>query len=724
MSNHKKPRRPIDLTGVTHFHAVEEITDILCNRTQNTARNFYQTQVAYFLGKLAANMHAIIDTKDRGLIPVNVYALALANSGFGKNYSISIIENDLMKPFQNRMVNSTFLKAAEASLWKIANRRSAISGKGQQEEFDRVEAEFNRDGPYPYTFDSATAPAVKQLHHKLAMATAGCISLQVDEIGSNLVSSTEVLNLFLELFDQGQIKQKLTKNTEENKRSRDIIGGVPTCMLLFGAPSKLLDGGQTEDSFYSFLEIGYARRCIFGFGSAATRSSNNLPPIEIYKRLIDPTNKQMANKWSKHFHDLGDPGFLNWKIELPDDIAVQLLSYRIECEKVADELPEYAEIQKAEINHRYFKALKIAGAYAFVDQSAQITEDHLLSAILLVEESGDAFSQILTREKPYVKLAKYIADIDGEVTHADLVEALPFYKQNNASRVELITLASAWGYKNNILIKKTFNDGIEFFTGESLQPTSMDEVQVSYSDHWAYNYETERVPFTSLDQLTQVQGYHWANHAFQNGHRSDEKTIPGFNLLVFDIDGTCPLGTAAELLKDYAFHIYTTKSHTDESHRFRMVLPINYLLELDSDDYLEFMNSVMAWLPFKVDHSSNQRNKKWESCNGSYGYNDGRMVDALPHIPKTSRNHHYKKENKPLQNLNNLERWFASQMMEGNRNNSMLRYALALVDSGMSQVQVRKHVHEFNNKLANRLPPGELDSTILTTVSKKYNKTS
>ena len=54
-----------------------------------------------------------------------------------------------------------------------------------------------------------------------------------------------------------------------------------------------------------------------------------------------------------------------------------------------------------------------------------------------------------------MKLAKYIANVGIEVTHADLNEALPFYKSGVAARNEMMTMAQAWGYKQNILIKKS-----------------------------------------------------------------------------------------------------------------------------------------------------------------------------------------------------------------------------------------------------------------------------
>src|SRR6218665_257228 len=244
----------LDLSTINHHPCLEDIVNVLCNKTQNVDKGFFRAEVAYFLAKMAAAMRANVLTKDRGEIPVNIYALALATSGFGKGHSVNIVENEFLKGFKTRFMEDTFPVIAEENLWKIANARALRNGSDQQEEYDKAEGEFKRSGAYPFTFDSGTSPAVKQLRHKLLMANSGSINLQIDEIGSNLIGSVDVLTLFLELYDQGMVKLKLVKNTAENTRGEELDGKTPTNMLLFGTPSKLLDGGQTEDQFYSFLD--------------------------------------------------------------------------------------------------------------------------------------------------------------------------------------------------------------------------------------------------------------------------------------------------------------------------------------------------------------------------------------------------------------------------------------------------------------------------------------
>lgn len=714
----------IDLTNVQHHPVITEIVEVLCAKTQNTDGGFFRAELAYFLCKMAGCMRATVVTKDRGSIPINMYVIALANSGFGKGHSVGIMENEFIKGFKQRFTEETINIIAEKNLWKIATDRSIRNGGDLQEEYDKTLAEYNRAGTYPFTFDSGSPEGIRQIRHKLLLANAGSINLQIDEIGSKLIGSTDILNVYLELYDQGSIKQKLIKNTNENKRNEDIDGKTPTNALLFGTPVKLLDGGQTEDQLYSFLETGYARRCLFGYGQQDRKAFHNQTATEIYQTLIQPNNTTLTDKWSDHFYNLADPAMFDWQIRVEDDVAIQLLEYKIACEKAADLMADHEEIKKAELSHRYFKALKLAGAFAFVDKSSIVAMDHLMQSILLVEESGVAFQIILNREKSYVKLAKYIASLDNEVTHADLLEALPFYKSGIAARNELMTLAMAWGYKKHIIIKKLFVDGIEFFKGETLKETDLNQMKISYSDHWAYNYLGEQVPFDQLHTLTQAPNMHWANHFFKNGHRSEETVLVGFNLLVIDIDEGVSVEAACELMKEYKYLIYTTKRHTDEANRFRMIFPINYILELDSEEYKEFMNNVMGWLPFKIDESANQRSRKWETFDGgNYVYNmEGEILDALPFIPKTSKNESYRQQFQKVESLDNLERWFATRFASGNRNNQMIKFALALVDNGHSIIEVNKMVHAFNEKMSSPLTKDEIDSTVLKSVAKRFQK--
>lgn len=710
-----------DINTVQYHPIAEKLVSILCEKTQNPNPLFFRVLVAYYLSKMASTMRCSIKTLDRGVLPVNVYACNLAPSGFGKGHSTNIMEDLVLQGFKDKFIEETFEVVSEKSLAQLAIKRAIKKGKDENDELELVKKEFERLGALAFSFDSGTTAAVKQMRHKLLMADAGSVNLEIDEIGSNLLGNVDVLTTFLELFDVGKIKQKLTKNTNENQRSEEIDGRTPTNLMLFGTPAKLFDSGKIEAEFFSFLETGYARRCIFGYSRIPPKKTK-ASAQELYDKLVNSTADVDLEIIASNFTMLADSAHFKKVLDMPKAVMIAQLAYKQECEQKAQELPEHDEIRKAELTHRYFKALKLAGAYSFVDGLSEVTEDNWYAAVKLVEESGAAFNQLLTRDRNYVKLAQYIAAIGREVTHVDLVEDLPFYRGTASQKAELMTLATAWGYKNHIIIKRSYADGIEFLRGESLKPTDLSKLVLSYSDHIAENYEATYAPFDQLHKLTQLPNYHWVNHHLLDGYRKEENAIQGFNLVVLDIDDGTSMETAKMLLQDYSYHMYTTKRHTAAYNRFRIILPLSHELKLDAGEFKEFMRNIFEWLPFKVDEQTAQRARKWLTNEGQYVTNHGELLDALQFIPKTSKNDERKKALTDLANLSNLERWFVANTGNGNRSNQLIKFAYLLVDAGMDIEAVRDKVIALNSKLQDKLDEAEILSTIMVSATRHFMK--
>lgn len=704
-----------------HHKAMSDLVDLLCHRTGNVDRGFFQAEVAYFLGLVPSAMRATIASKERGTVPINIYSIGLATSGFGKGHSVSILE-EVLKGFREQFMKSTFGQLAEDNLFNLAVDIAAAKGGDEAKELEALEADFKRQGHAPFIFDSGTGPAVKQLRYKLLLAGAGSINFQMDEIGSNLLGNNEVLNVFLELYDLGKIKAKLVKNTPDNERGMDIAGSTPANMLMFGTSSKLFDGAKIEEEFYSFLATGYARRCFFGVGKSSD-PLKSVKPEDVYDSLVSQNQSTALARWQHALEQFAHPRYQGLELQVPKEVGVELVAYRLQCEAMANEMPEHEEIRKAELSHRYFKSLKLAGVYAFLDDSSDITSTHVRQAIKVAEESGRSFETLLARERNFVRLAKYISASADNLTHADLVEDLPYYPTSTTARREMMDLAMAWGVSNHVVITKKVVQQVEFFSGSTLAETDLNKMIFSYSDHFAYDYEPQEQPLDKLPVLLGQKDFHWANHRFEGEHRSEEKAIPGFNMLVVDVDGGVRLDAVHELLADYTFVTATTKRHTKEEHRFRLIMPANYVLHLDKEDYKEFMNSFLLWLPFESDPAANQRSKKWQTCEGSNVHvNRGpQIVDVLPFIPKTKANSEYVQQVADLGNLDNLERWFLKNMEMGSRNNTLLNYAMMLKDVGMGFDELEGKVLSLNERSSTPLKKDEVQSTILKSVAQKMS---
>lgn len=717
----------IDFDNLPKHTILENIVDELCPEEESHNRPFYRVVVSYFLSKMAAAMRTTINSPTIGEIPVNCFAVALAPSGFGKNTAVGHIERGIMKGFKKRFMTETMPRITDTSVYDLSVDQSVISGKTEEQEQERFMKMYHAAGPYPFTAKRATASAIEQLRGKLQMSGIGSINIQIDEIGMNITDKfiMEGLTLFLELFDMGHTDAVVTKNTSENARVDEIDGPTPACLLAFGTASKLFDGSNAEQAFMQLLDTGYARRCLFAWGERHERVIDS-DVEDAYDRAVKKRSAQTGSKYVQHFTDLADEYKHKFEVEMPRETGIVHMEYKIRCQERMKDIPMHQDIRRTEMEHRHWKALKLAGAFAFVDESMEILPEHFLAAVGVTEESGEALAKVLNPVKSHVKLAKYIAESSQPVTHADLYDSLPFYTTGQTSRSEMMTLATAWGYKNNVIIRKSFEDGIEFFEGDTLEETDLDAMIVSYSDDQAFNYVSEPAPFDQLGELLSAPGMHWTNHRFSDGHRCNDKTILGFNMIVLDADGEVSLDFIHEALDDLTFMTATTKRHTDEENRFRIVIPLSHTLEMSQEEYREFMDNVFMWLPYSVkDTTSNQRSKKWlTNENAIVHLNEGELLSPLPFIPKTSKNEEYRAAMKELGSMDNLQRWFAQRIHEGDRNNQMIKFALTLLDAGLSLVEIEQNVKSFNDYLSNGLSDDELDNTIMKTVAKKYTEQS
>ena len=177
---------------------------------------------------MASSMRAEVVTQDRGNLPINLYACGLMTSGAGKGHSMSIMEDEIVSRFKNVFTKYTFPAIAEDALNVESTRNAAINSTDVGDELTALEKEFRSYGAMPYSFDSGTSAAFKQVRTKAQMAKAGALNFVCDEIGTNLMANQELFAVGLEAYDKGKVKQKIIKNTADNVRAEERDDPVPT----------------------------------------------------------------------------------------------------------------------------------------------------------------------------------------------------------------------------------------------------------------------------------------------------------------------------------------------------------------------------------------------------------------------------------------------------------------------------------------------------------------
>ena len=515
-------------------------------------------------------------------------------------------------------------------------------------------------------------------------------------------------------------------------------------MLLFGTPDALFDSSFTEKAFKDLLNTGMSRRCFFGLGETVPHS--NVTVDQMFKQRYGVKLDTSSSHIRDALKQLASIKNYSKKITISETLLKSLaLPYEKWCLYRASQYPELGnsitQLLQKEIQHRAFKVLKLAGAIAFINGEDEITQESYLAACKVAEDSGKAFYAMLHRPEPYIKLAKFISSTGGRVYESTLVENLPFFKSaNSMDKKSLLQLAMSWGAENNIPIKKCDNDGVPYYESIYIEETKLDDLIFTASTGISHGYDQPKIGkrnMSSLVKLGSMDGVHWCNHRFINDstnmhlgpHRSENTTLSGFNLVVFDVDGkTCEASSIPEaisILDGYTYIIYTTKSHTEESPCYRVVIPLKYTISLNREDYKSFMKNLEKVLPFKgSDEQTYHRSRKWVSNKGTvYSNLEGQLFDPLPCVPDTTQNTKREKEYREL-NLKEstaIERWFLSRIKVGSRNHELYKYGMLLCDRGLDFDSIVDAIQALNQKLEEPLGEQELQQTVFKSVQTKID---
>jgi len=99
--------------------------------------------------------------------------------------------------------------------------------------------------------------------------------------------------------------------------------------------------------------------------------------------------------------------------------------------------------------------------------------------------------------------------------------------------------------------------------------------------------------FVEWEQLHKVtQNFSYSNAIFKDGYRKIDNIIGFGNLIIFDVDNHYNINTVRKDLMGVKSLIVTTQSHTEEHHKFRIIIPTNKCLSanISKDLYREILS--------------------------------------------------------------------------------------------------------------------------------------
>lgn len=519
-------------------------------------------------------------------IPINSIMFCIAKSGASKDSSL----NAARKCFESGYNILSNLRN-EAAIQKAITMAEQEGHDAPQLFASYKDFYFP---PNPLFVAISTAEGFIQHLNDLSDDTIGAGYIYSGEIGAELASNlnlTDNIKLLAELYDEGKKEVKILKARENQSRE---IKELPVSALFIGSQDNLLYDDAIKRKFKTEFTTKLARRSFFIF----VNEEIILPQYETISEMIKAekiiedeavNNREAVNDYIEHL----TIELLNTThtkhLNVSNEVRDLFILYKKYNEAISETIDSQFPIAKLTRAHLQWKAFKLSGALALLDQEYTIQLNHYKAAIEFIELINDdilLFERELVKE-PYELFADYVRlyAMDGifNISLHDLRKAgfIPMKGQSTTHMNELVKLVNSYDTNG---IYQINGDNINFTLIEKKDTCLVSYVECTGTKQQrgrkcSTGFICEEVYFSDLERMLQ-EDLAYSPFRFKNGIRGKDNIDSGCKWIVLDVDTSEITDQEAHLLlSDLNHHIVRT---SDKNNKFKF----RVLLELDTDVHI------------------------------------------------------------------------------------------------------------------------------------------
>ena len=674
----------------------------------SSSNELIENSIWYVFSSYISIINPTIEYKGKN-IPINYFGISIARSGSGKSF----IYNKVKELFNISKWNKALEISFDNANRELPNDDIYIEGE-----------KYNVKNFLP-NFENSIEGSKEGLYLRcLAQSKcfAGSVNLVSEEIMDIVINSN--LNTMKELYDGNFLGKVIKGNINKN------IYGIKSNMLLFGSSTGLKNDNKIYSYFQKALNSGIYRRSFIYYEEPKELNLNHSEPMEIVDmEYIYQMIRDNMNAFIKGFPT----------IITIDKRTMQLL------EDINQELIEFSnqylddERFSAEIGS-FDKILKLSGLYALLHNRYTIEEDDVVYAYNMYKRLRETNKTLFNIEPQHKRIYKIIKRI-GRCTKTDILEKDIF---NRLSFNEDISLVDEYCYKNNEQLAIT-GSKIKFYEIKELDKNNLQKIIISVPStdrkERTTQYNSMTLPMFGEASIEKVliacKISNFCLVHFEKGKRSKNNSIPKINCIGIDVDYGSLEETKNKLDKENLIYlIYTTRNHQKEkngiiSDRFRILLPLSVMVEIEPERYSKFIENICLSLGITVyDTSALDMSRLWFTSKECLIYTNtkGELFRPIAFLPDTSIDEEINnivekveitEDDEVNRRINGFIRWTIANTGSGNRNNNLARLGLFVYDLTHDKELAQSVVLSTNNILTEPLSIKELEKTIFKTLRRK-----
>lgn len=555
--------------------------------------------------------------------PINATSFVIAGSGEGKDLTVKAVRRCFA------VATANILEERKTLAKKIAISAASEAGETPPYEYENYKKFYS--APPPTLIAPTTPQGLIQHLNDIADLPLGAGSIYAGEFGDELATNAnmlEIVKIIAEVFDTGDKESVYTKGKEF--RSKEITAMALNALFVSSSKYILYDY-SVKKKFLIAFESKLARRSLFCYIPKSMPKDDNIPLAELtrqerelsvsankFKELVSEGAVKVANYHMRKNNDL---------IQINDEVQDLFNIYKLYNDRVSDTINHKFPLSKLVRKHLQWKALKLAGAFAIMEESDSILPEHYISAIKFCEQLDSdmmLFEQDLVKEQ-YEIFSDFMQSnaVNGKTTLTLHELKKSGYLSSQGSPLskmkELTHLASSYD-PNGIYTYD--NDGVYYeqiikVDGLTLSYKPVDnsriEKAVASGNELAISREKEQVAksaatdfipvsvaFSDLGDLL-LDDNAYSPFIFKNNTRGKDNIQSGAKFIVLDIDkSNITYEEAHFILQDINHHIAQT-SNAANPFKFRILIELDSVVDVSAQVWKHFYTSIAKSLAFNVD---------------------------------------------------------------------------------------------------------------------------
>ena len=547
------------------------------------------TLANFTMASYIAHFHFKILIKDDNTPPANMICFILAKSGAKKTSSVVNLEKAFKPGFD--MINNQ----------RQARLDALLSALG--EDADELPASQKRLTPLSNAL--GTPEGVIQMINDFKKEGLGLPNMVVDEIATELSVNKDIIGniqLVAELFDDGNKKVKPLKDREN--QSEEVVGMGVTALFI-GSEHGLLEDVEVLKKFQTEFISKLARRCFFVYPEFQEEKIE----YDSFDSILEEEDNEdrIADDVMRDLGELAETIASNSMVKdknlipVAQDALRMLKAYKIWCVEMSK--PIISEPLNLEQQHRHWKVFKLSAVYALFNKHREITKQDVRQAITTAEMTSNDLGKFITKasRETYEILLEHFIDNDGDdLTIHEMIKLGWIKKQANLKDM-LIAANSKLGqegileeYNDKVIFtpyEKTDTVGISYMKCEGTK----DERKFKIVDGFKYVKST----FPKCGNVM-AKDTAFTPFKFKDGVRGKEHIASGADFIMLDIDDSdITIHECADMLGDYKYVMAMTSQNNP--YKFRVMMPIDIVLEIDGTRWLQLMRKISEFLKMKID---------------------------------------------------------------------------------------------------------------------------